>query len=391
MTRSIFYEQSHCDITKFFSHIQQILRPKDVPHASEIQSNVPIYEASSLLSDLSCSSSGAGRKSILEEWANVLDNGPGVLVLTGLVSKIDVIDEASAAFNDIIIQEKQASLGQGDHFATTGSNTRIWNSTQKLCLAYPELFGRYFGNTILSSICEAWLGPGYQMTSQVNVVHPGGKPQIAHRDYHLGFQSSEVLQQYASHIHALSPALTLQGAIAHCDMPLESGPTKLLPYSQSFEAGYLAVRNADFRDVFEQHCIQLPLKKGDGLFFNPALFHAAGANKTKAMDRMANLIQVSSAFGRSLESLDRVAMSLALYPSLLKLRKHMNTDQLQAAIASCAEGYSFPTNLDTDPPINGNAPESQAELMRCALKENLSLAKFKEMLQQQTNRRQALT
>jgi ectoine hydroxylase-related dioxygenase (phytanoyl-CoA dioxygenase family) len=32
-------------------------------------------------------------------------------------------------------------------------------------------------------ICEAWLGPGYAMTTQTNIVKPGGKAQAPHRDY----------------------------------------------------------------------------------------------------------------------------------------------------------------------------------------------------------------
>lgn len=32
-------------------------------------------------------------------------------------------------------------------------------------------------------VSEAWLGPGYQLTAQVNVVRPGGKAQEPHRDY----------------------------------------------------------------------------------------------------------------------------------------------------------------------------------------------------------------
>ena len=40
------------------------------------------------------------------------------------------------------------------------------------------------------------------------------------------------------------------------------------------------------------------------------------------------------------------------------------------AVAASAEGYSFPTNLDRDPPIGGMAPKSQQDLMRQALKEN---------------------
>jgi hypothetical protein len=44
--------------------------------------------------------------------------------------------------------------------------------------------------------------------------------------------------------------------------------------------------------------------------------------------------------------------------------------QAYNAVAACAEGYAFPTNLDRDPPIGGMAPKSQQDLMRQALKEN---------------------
>ena len=37
------------------------------------------------------------------------------------------------------------------------------------------------------------------------------------------------LAAYPAHLHRMSPVLTLQGAVAHCDMPIESGPTMLLP------------------------------------------------------------------------------------------------------------------------------------------------------------------
>ena len=51
------------------------------------------------------------------------------------------------------------------------------------------------------------------------------------RDYHLGFMTDEQAERYPVHVHALSPMLTLQGAGAHFDMPVESGPTMLLPHS----------------------------------------------------------------------------------------------------------------------------------------------------------------
>lgn len=78
-------------------------------------------------------------------------------------------------------------------------------------------------------------------------------------------------------MHRLSPVLTLQGAVAHCDMPVESGPTLFLPYSQTYLPGYLALKRPEFRTYFEENHVQLPLEKGDVVFFNPALFHAAAA------------------------------------------------------------------------------------------------------------------
>lgn len=155
------------------------------------------------------------------------------------------------------------------------------------------------------------------MTAQLNVVNPGGAAQSPHRDYHLGFQTAEAVAAYPAHVHLFSPQLTLQGAIAHVDAPIEAGPTLLLPHSQKYPAGYLATARPEFRSYFDAHAVQLPLKKGDMLFFSPALFHAAGTNRTADVRRMVNLFQVSSAYGRAMEAIDRTAMCKALYPVLL--------------------------------------------------------------------------
>src|SRR6202000_943706 len=97
---------------------------------------------------------------------------------------------------------------------------------------------------------------------------------------------------------------------------VETGPTLYLPYSQAYLPGYLATGRAEFKDYFDRHHVQLPLAKGDAAFFNPALFHAAGTNRSKDVRRIANLLQVSSAYGRAMESVDRLKMSLRLYPAL---------------------------------------------------------------------------
>ncbi|MDF2827851.1 MAG: phytanoyl-CoA dioxygenase, partial [Mycobacterium sp.] len=278
----------------------------------------------------------------------------------------------------------------GDHFGKAGANDRIWNAAQKLALHSPEVFADYYAADALALVCEAWLGPRYQVTSQVNVVNPDGGAQVPHRDYHLGFVDPDQLSAYPAHVHAMSPALTLQGAVAHCDMPLESGPTMLLPHSQRFTAGYVAFYRQEFIDYFADHHVQLPLRKGDAVFFNPALMHGAGANTSADIRRMANLLQISSPFGRAMEAMDRTAMVRAIYPSLLAMKAAGRSDRdVRNAVNATAEGYAFPTNLDRDQPIGSLAPPSQVDTVLAALASRLTPEALDDTLAAQLERRLA--
>ena len=378
-THTGYFEPEACNLNEFKALIDQTTQRDAVPNASDVQKNVPIYDMTSLRGLLE---DKAPRREIMSEWAQVLMTGAGVLVLKGAYPDTAVLDEASSVYEAIIASEKQKSGGGGDHFAASGANDRIWNSLQKLCEQAPEVFLSYFANTSIAAACEAWLGPNYQMTAQVNLVHPGGAAQLAHRDYHLGFQTADISAAYPAHVHDLSPALTLQGAVAHCDMPLESGPTKLLPFSQIYRPGYVAWRRDDFRTLFEERHIQLPLAKGDALFFNPAMFHGAGANTSEGIHRMANLLQVSSAFGRAMETVARSEMCKMLYPHAVNAQNNrtLSPSELAAAIGATAEGYSFPTNLDRDPPRGGLAPETQQAYFVRAMDEGICQRDFGEHL-----------
>jgi len=205
------------------------------------------------------------------------------------------------------------SRGGGDVKSHATGNFPFFNSRQATVRTRGA---RYYANDIVALNSQAWLGTGYQIASQLNVVNPGGEAQTAHRDYHMGFQTPEEIAHFPAHAHRLSPLLTLQGAVAHCAMPVESGPTLYLPFSQTYLPGYFAYSMPAFKAHYDRHHVQLALAKGDAAFFNPAVFHAAGHNRTSDVKRMANLLQVSSAYGRATESMDRVAMSKALYPVL---------------------------------------------------------------------------
>jgi len=378
-------DPDQCQVGDLACIVQTPTRLEDCPSATSILKGVPVYDCTRLRAGLDASATGmAQRRALMAEWASVWESGPGVLVLQGMFDNLDVIDAATAAFQALIDQGRKSGSG-ADHFAKPGANDRVWNALEKLCLSEPQLFAAYYGNGMLAMACEAWLGPAYQITSQVNCVNPGGEAQMAHRDYHLGFYTGASAARFPAHVHRLSPLLTLQGAVAQVDMPLQSGPTLYLPHSHKYLPGYLVAGHPDFQAFFDTNHVQLPLNKGDGIFFNPALMHAAGHNRSTDIRRMANLLQVSSAFGRCMESVDRVRMSQALYPVLQTMQQQgsLSDEQVNCAIAACAEGYAFPTNLDRDPPLGGLAPESQQALMKRALKDQWPGSGFNEALQTQ--------
>ncbi|WP_030265160.1 phytanoyl-CoA dioxygenase family protein [Streptomyces violens] len=380
--------EDDCSLDEFRSLVGQRTDPRDHPSAERVEQNVPVYDSDRLRAP---AGTAEGRRSVQRELVRALLDGPGIVVLQQAFTDLAVIDRVSDAFTALIEEERATGASRGDHFAKPGANDRVWNALGKMAVRRPEAFADYYANDMLALTAEAWLGPAYQVTSQINVVNPGGAAQQVHRDYHLGFLSQERAAAYPAHVHRLSPVLTLQGAVAHCDMPVESGPTLYLPHSQKYEPGYLAWRRPEFNAYFEEHHVQLPLRKGDAVFFNPALFHAAGHNRSADIKRMANLLQISSAFGRAMETVDREAMVNALYPVLLRRQAEgVGEEWLRNVIAASAEGYAFPTNLDLDPPVDGLAPPSQADTLWQAVAEGWTPDRLRQELRAGAKRRQSL-
>ncbi len=377
--------EADCRVEDLAALVDQTTDLAAYPHASRVAQNVLVYDAATVRDAVD---THEGRDAVEGELVRALTGGPGVVVLEGAFADHDVVDRVTAAF-DAMIADEQASGGPvGDHFAPPGANSRVWNALEKLAVRDPEAFVDYYSSDLLALVSTAWLGPGYQVTSQVNVVRPGGQAQDPHRDYHLGFLGNDVVERYPAHVHLLSPVLTLQGAVAHSDMPVESGPTLYLPYSHQYVAGYLAWRLPEFRAYFADHRVQLPLRKGDAAFFNPALFHAAGSNVSSDIQRVANLLQVSSAFGRAMEHVDRAKIVRAVYPAL-RSRGSAGVDAsaLGQVVAVAAEGYPFPTNLDRDQPVGGLTPLTQGELLLRALDEDWEPARLDQAIDDYRTRR----
>ena len=378
-THKAWIDEADLRLDDFRAQVLRATDPADYPLASDVRSNVPVYSAATVAT--------ADRRALQSELIRALADGPGVVAFEDAFDA-GVVERASEAFFTIIDAQRAAGDAAGDHFGKPGANDRIWNAAQKLALHDPQVFADYYANDALAVVCQAWLGPRYQVTSQVNVVNPGGSQQVPHRDYHLGFVPDEHLVDYPAHLHRTSPALTLQGAVAHCDMPVDSGPTMLLPFSQRFEGGYIAFNRPEFVDFFAEHHVQVPLAKGDAMFFNPALYHGAGSNVSGDIRRIANLLQVSSPFGRAMEALDRTAMVRAVYPALLAMKAAGRPQrELLNAVVATAEGYAFPTNLDNDQPIGSLAPPSQVDTVLAALAEDLTAEQLDVALRDQDDRR----
>lgn len=364
--------EADCDLAEFTNLLETGTDLDRYPYADRAVRGVLFYGSAAA----DAAADPVAREELSDELARALLTGPGIVVFDGAFDDRHGLRASTDLFTAMIAEQRAAGSGGGDHFAAPGANDRIWNALSKHALRDPASFARYYANDVLALVATAWLGPMYQVTSAINVVNPGGTAQSPHRDYHLGFMEPETAKRFRRHTHLLSPALTLQGAVAQVDMPVSSGPTLYLPYSQRYEPGYLAFNLPEFRDYFEANHVQLPLRAGDAVFFNPALFHAAGSNRSAGIRRMANLLQISSAFGRAMDAVDRSAILRAVYPELQSLAATGDDRAVGNLVAASAEGYAFPSNLDLDQPLGGMHGETQAELTRRALAAGMSPESF---------------
>ena len=371
INQQVYFSQSDIDYDDLAKICSQKTLQEDYPFADSVSNNVVIYDANYLETFIGDSENELRLKTELHQ---VLEGGPGVFVIRNLY-RHDAIDQSNNIFEKIV--ESEGNTGN-DHFAS-GTNTRIWNAFQKVALEDPNAFISYYSNNLLKLVAESWCGPNSQMTAQVNIVRPGGEMQKPHRDYHLGFQENQIVELFPISAHRLSNYLTLQGGVAHTDMPLASGPTMVLPYSQQYELGYLAWRDNACTDFFNDNAVQNQMNKGDGIFFNPALLHGAGSNTTKDFHRIGNLLQISSPFGKTMERIDYLKIINRIYPLLLEhsINKTLSEKLIENVLVCATDGYAFPTNLDNDKNSNSKLQGmTMFELTKQSLLDMVNLENF---------------
>ena len=106
-----------------------------------------------------------------------LAEGPGIVVFKGAFADPSSSTARPRSFDALIAEQKAAAASAGDHFAKPGANDRVWGALDKFALRAPRPSPTTTPTTSLALVASAWLGPGYQVTSQVNVVNPGGPPR----------------------------------------------------------------------------------------------------------------------------------------------------------------------------------------------------------------------
>ena len=116
-----------CDIADFRALVEVGTELADYPHADAVERGVLIY-GERLRAELA---SGADLRDVKAELVHALMDGPGIAVFKGAYQDTTVIDRATAAFNELIDEQKAAGVAGGDHFAppgrTIGCGTR-WRS-----------------------------------------------------------------------------------------------------------------------------------------------------------------------------------------------------------------------------------------------------------------------
>ena len=163
----------------------------------------------------------------------------------------------------------------------------------------------------------------------------------------------------------------------------------LLPHSQRFAGGYIAFNRPEFIDYFAHHHVQLPLATGDAVFFNPALYHGAGSNISTGHPRGSRIccrsVPRSDAPWRRWTAPRWCARSTRLCARCEAAGR--SPDELRNVVVATAEGYAFPTNLDSDQPIGSLAPASEVDIVLGALADDLTDEELDVALRDRNERR----
>ena len=78
-----------CDLEEFKSQVERSLNRADYPFASDVESNVLVYDG---LEARKAAASPESRKELLAEWVDAFTDGPGIIVIRNAFPDLTAID-----------------------------------------------------------------------------------------------------------------------------------------------------------------------------------------------------------------------------------------------------------------------------------------------------------
>ena len=352
--RTGWLSAADCSLDDFVAVVDRQTQLSDYPYADAVERNVLIY-GERLRATIGTPS---GRRAVQTELMRALDDGPGIVVFKQAFGDLSVVDRATEAFLAQIAAEKAAGVAGGDHFAKPGANDRVWGALDKLAVTRPRGLRRV-------------LRQRRHRTGQRGVARPGLPGHLTGQRGQPRWSGADRAPRLPPRLHGRRRSRPLPGAgapaLARAD---PAGRGRALRHARRDRPDPLpaATRTSTSPATSRSTCPSSPStssrttpscrwRRATPRSSTPPCSTARARTVSTTVRRMANLLQVSSPFGRAMESVDRVAMCRALFPVLLEGKAAGASDRyLENIIAASAEGYAFPTNLDRDQPIGGIAP-----------------------------------
>ena len=97
-----YYKPEACDLSEFQKIIDQSLTLASVPNAVAVENNIPIYDVMNFRDVVTYTSA---KSELMAEWAWVLKESSGAIVLRNAYQDTAVIDQATKLYQNIIEQE----------------------------------------------------------------------------------------------------------------------------------------------------------------------------------------------------------------------------------------------------------------------------------------------
>ena len=105
----VWLSEASCDLDAFKRLVERAVSRADYPFASELASNVPVYDGPEARSSAAAPET---RKELMAEWVEALTDGPGIIVIRGAFADHAAIDKANDHFWAIIEEERKSNVGR---------------------------------------------------------------------------------------------------------------------------------------------------------------------------------------------------------------------------------------------------------------------------------------